>query len=108
MKKIMILNGPNLNMLGTREPSIYGNQTINDIEKMCHDTANELDYEVTFRQSNYEGQLVEWVQEAFKENYEGFVINAAAYTAVDDAETDESRKTEGEHGVWRLARIIHE
>lgn len=80
VKKIMILNGPNLNMLGTREPDIYGHQTLKDIEKMCHDKASELDYEIIFRQSNYEGQLVEWIQEAFKENYEGLVINAAAYT----------------------------
>ncbi|MCC7305519.1 MAG: type II 3-dehydroquinate dehydratase [Alphaproteobacteria bacterium] len=78
-KKIMVLNGPNLNMLGTREPEIYGRQTLKDIEKLCRETAKRLDMTIDFRQSNHEGELVEWVQEAVKK-FDGVVINAAAYT----------------------------
>lgn len=79
MKKILILNGPNLNMLGTREPEIYGDQTLGDIEALCTDTARRLDLEIDFRQSNNEGQLVDWIQ-AGKDIFDGLIINGAAYT----------------------------
>ncbi|MGH1375112.1 MAG: type II 3-dehydroquinate dehydratase [Alphaproteobacteria bacterium] len=79
MKQILILNGPNLNMLGMREPEIYGHQTLQDIKASCVEAARKCDIEVTFRQSNHEGQLVDWIQEA-RENYQGLIINAAAYT----------------------------
>ncbi|MGH9194798.1 MAG: type II 3-dehydroquinate dehydratase [Acidimicrobiia bacterium] len=77
--KIFVLNGPNLNLLGTREPDIYGNTTIEELEKMCRVLADELGVELEFRQTNDEGQLVEWIQEAGKEA-DGIVINPAAFT----------------------------
>ena len=79
MKKILILNGPNLNMLGLREPEIYSTDTLQDIEKLCHDTARDKNFTVDFRQSNHEGELVTWIQEG-RGNIDGLIINAAAYT----------------------------
>ena len=79
MKKILILNGPNLNMLGMREPEIYGHETLSDVEAMCHEKGRTLDFRIDFRQSNHEGELVEWIQEA-RGLYGGVIINAAAYT----------------------------
>ena len=79
MKKILILNGPNLNMLGMREPEIYGRETLADIETLCEKTAKALDFKIDFRQSNHEGELVEWIQKSIKE-FDAIVINAAAYT----------------------------
>ncbi|MCK5384182.1 MAG: type II 3-dehydroquinate dehydratase [Alphaproteobacteria bacterium] len=80
MTKVMILNGPNLNMLGVREPDIYGHETLEDIEKMCRGRAIELGFEIDFRQSNNEGQLVDWIQEAYRQEFSAVIINAAAYT----------------------------
>lgn len=79
MKKILILNGPNLNMLGLREPSIYGHHTLDDIKGMCLEEAAKLGASVDFRQSNHEGELVTWIQEA-RGTFDGVIINAAAYT----------------------------
>ena len=79
MKKIFIINGPNLNMLGTREPEIYGHLSLADIEVMCREKANEYGYEVDFRQSNHEGEIIEWIQNA-RERVDAVVINAAGYT----------------------------
>ncbi|MCR9257501.1 MAG: type II 3-dehydroquinate dehydratase [Alphaproteobacteria bacterium] len=76
---IYILNGPNLNMLGVREPGIYGSDTLADIEAMCRDRASDLGLDVVFRQSNAEADLVSWIQEA-RENADGIILNAAAYT----------------------------
>jgi 3-dehydroquinate dehydratase-2 len=76
---ILILNGPNLNMLGVRQPEIYGRATLGDIEGLCREKAEELRVEVDFRQSNDEGELVEWIQEA-RDNADGIIINGAAYT----------------------------
>ncbi len=78
-KTVLILNGPNLNLLGTREPDIYGAATLGDIESSCRALGSELDLEVDFRQSNHEGELVTWIQEA-KGRIDGIVINAAAFT----------------------------
>ena len=76
---ILILNGPNLNLLGSREPDIYGSETIADIESSCHDHARELGLEVDFRQSNDEGEMVNIIQEA-RETCAGVIINAGAFT----------------------------
>lgn len=76
---ILIINGPNLNMLGKREPEIYGSQTLGDIEKLCRETGNELDIEIDFRQSNHEGEIIEWIQGAMNK-YQAIGINAAGYT----------------------------
>lgn len=79
--KILVLNGPNLNMLGTREPGIYGAATLADIGRMCADTAKAGGVAVDFRQSNMEGELVTWVQEASRDPYvRGVIVNAGAYT----------------------------
>lgn len=77
--KILFLNGPNLNLLGTREPEVYGRLTLADIEAKVRDRAGQLKVEVEFRQSNQEGELVNWIQEA-KGKFHVIVINAAAYT----------------------------
>jgi len=76
---VMVLNGPNLNLLGTREPGIYGNETLADLEAASIKRGAALGLEVDFRQSNTEGELVDWVQEAGR-NCDAIVINAGAYT----------------------------
>lgn len=76
---VLILNGPNLNLLGTREPHIYGTETLDDIEAACREVAAGLDLEIDFRQSNHEGELVDWIQQARGE-HDAIVINAGAYT----------------------------
>ena len=77
--KILFLNGPNLNLLGTREPEVYGHVTLADIEATVRERAAELKVEIDFRQSNMEGELVGWIQQA-KGRFDVIVINAAAYT----------------------------
>jgi len=77
--KVLFLNGPNLNLLGTREPEVYGRLTLADIEAQVRARAIELKIEVDFRQSNLEGELVNWIQDA-KGKFQAIVINAAAYT----------------------------
>ena len=77
--KVLFLNGPNLNLLGTREPEVYGRTTLTDIEAKVRQRAQALKVEVDFRQSNLEGELVGWIQEA-KGKFDAVVINAAAYT----------------------------
>lgn len=75
---IYVLNGPNLNLLGVREPHIYGATTLADIEANCRALAGELGYDLVFRQTNHEGQLIEWVQEA-RTAASALVINPAGY-----------------------------
>ena len=77
--KALFLNGPNLNLLGTRQPEVYGRQTLADIEALVRARATELGIEIDFRQSNHEGELVTWIQEA-RGRFDAIVLNAAAYT----------------------------
>ena len=79
MRKVMIFNGPNLDRLGTREPEIYGSLTLTDIEKLCHQTAAELQLTVDFRQTNEESELIKWLHEA-AETKTFVIINPAAFT----------------------------
>jgi 3-dehydroquinate dehydratase-2 len=78
-KPIYVLNGPNLNLLGTREPDIYGHTTLADIEKACVERAAQLGRTLVFRQSNVEGELVNWLQEA-RDKAAAVILNAGAYT----------------------------
>ena len=84
MTSAYVLNGPNLNLLGTREPEIYGETTLADVERSCLEVANELGWTLEFRQTNREGELVDWIQEAGRAQSAGdavgVILNAAAYT----------------------------
>jgi 3-dehydroquinate dehydratase-2 len=84
MKKILILNGPNLNLLGTREPAIYGHETLADVEQLCRNEGERLGFEVECRQSNYEGALIDWIHEAGRQcaagQMIGVVFNPGALT----------------------------
>ncbi len=77
---VFVLNGPNLNLLGTREPDIYGSDTLIDIEAMLADKARELGIVIDFRQTNHEGELVDWLHEARTTGAKAILLNAAAYT----------------------------
>ena len=79
MPKILVLNGPNLNLLGEREPHIYGHTTLAQVEERCKAAGSRLGLEVDFRQSNWEGQLVDWLHEARK-TMAGIVFNPAAFS----------------------------
>ena len=76
---ILVLNGPNLNILGAREPDVYGHETMAEIEAACAKRASALGLTVEFRQSNNEGELVDWIQGA-RNGYAGLIVNAGAYT----------------------------
>ena len=78
-KPVFVLNGPNLNLLGTREPEIYGATTLAEVEAMCHRRAKELELTVSFRQSNSEAQIIDWIHEAIN-GASGIIINPAAFT----------------------------
>jgi 3-dehydroquinate dehydratase-2 len=77
---IYVLNGPNLNLLGTREPDIYGHDTLDDIAGQLEDRARDLGVEVDVRQSNHEGHLVDWLHEASSRGAKAVLLNAGAYT----------------------------
>ncbi len=85
---IYVLNGPNLNSLGTREPEKYGSATLADVEKLCRDTAARFGLTVEFRQSNHEGVIVDWFHEAKAKGAAGIVINPAGYTTTSIAFLD--------------------
>jgi 3-dehydroquinate dehydratase II len=78
-KPIYVLNGPNLNLLGSREPEVYGKETLEDVRKRCEQRAAALGLSVDFRQSNHEGELVAWIQEA-RTKAAGLIVNAGAFT----------------------------
>jgi 3-dehydroquinate dehydratase-2 len=77
---IYVLNGPNLNLLGTREPETYGHATLADVEKLCRDSAGQYGLKADCRQSNHEGELVDFIHEAHAKKAAGIVINAGAYS----------------------------
>ncbi|WP_044872420.1 type II 3-dehydroquinate dehydratase [Pseudomonas sp. LFM046] len=78
-RTVLVLNGPNLNMLGTREPAAYGHETLADISALCSRTAAGLGFEVDFRQTNHEGELIDWIHQA-RGRCAGILINPAAWT----------------------------
>lgn len=84
MQTILVMNGPNLNLLGKREPGVYGNHTLADVEAMCRAACDEHGFELDFRQSNHEGVLIDWIQEAGEAQaggtLAGVVFNAGAFT----------------------------
>lgn len=84
---IVVLNGPNMNMLGLRQPELYGASTIDDVEQLCAETALGLDLAIDFRQTNAEGELISWVQEC-RGRAAGIVINPAGYTSTSIALMD--------------------
>ena len=77
---VFVLNGPNLNLLGQREPEIYGHQTLADIEEMLARQAEELGLAISFHQTNHEGQLIDWLHDANRQQARAVLLNAAAYT----------------------------
>ena len=93
MAKILILNGPNLNMLGIREKEIYGNNSYDDLVEMINTYARDNEIEVKIFQSNYEGALVDEIQKAYFEEFDGIVINPAAYTHTSIAILDAIKAT---------------
>src|SRR5262245_20218687 len=80
MASVYVLNGPNLNLLGTREPEKYGRASLADVEALCRETAKRHGLGIEFRQSNHEGAIVDWIQEAGAKKAVGIVINPAGYT----------------------------
>jgi 3-dehydroquinate dehydratase-2 len=87
-KTLYVLNGPNLNLLGTREPEKYGRATLKDVEKLCRACARRYGLDVEFRQSNLEGEIVNWIQEARTKKAAGIILNAAGYTTTSVAILD--------------------
>lgn len=83
-KTVFVLNGPNLNLLGTREPTVYGAQTLTDVQQLCEQTAARHGLTLRFHQSNHEGQLIDWIHEAgqfhVRGELAGLIFNAGAYT----------------------------
>ena len=80
MPTIFVLNGPNLNLLGLREPEIYGHDTLDDIAGACEDRARALGFDIEFRQSNHEGHLIDWLHEANADAAKGVILNPGGYT----------------------------
>lgn len=78
--KLLVLNGPNLNRLGKREPGIYGSETLDDVKQQCMNLASQFNATIEFKQSNHEGELIDWIHEAEDANYQGIVFNPGAYT----------------------------
>jgi len=87
-KTVYVLNGPNLNLLGKREPETYGRTTLADVEKLCRKTAKPHGLTIVFRQSNHEGEIVDWINEAQVKKVAGIIINPAGYTSTSIAILD--------------------
>ena len=87
-KTVYVLNGPNLNLLGTREPHIYGRSTLADVEKLCRTTAERHGFALVFHQSNHEGQIIDWINDARAEKAAGLIINPAGHTTTSVAILD--------------------
>jgi 3-dehydroquinate dehydratase-2 len=87
-KTVYVINGPNMNLLGTREPDKYGRATLADVEKLCRETAERHGLAIEFRQSNHEGDIVDWIQEAHTNGAAGILINPAGYTTTSIAILD--------------------
>ena len=87
-KTVYVLNGPNLNLLGTREPHIYGRASLADVEKLCRSTAQRHGLALFFRQSNHEGQIIDWINEARAKKAAGLIINPAGHTTTSVAILD--------------------
>ena len=94
MKRLMILNGPNLNLLGVREPHIYGTTTLSQIRENCELVAKQLGLEMSFHQSNHEGELVDWIQSA-RQTADALIINPAGYSFTSIAILDAIKAFEG-------------
>ena len=94
MKRLMILNGPNLNLLGVREPHIYGTTTLEQIKADCEQHAATLGLELAFHQSNHEGELVDWIQSA-RESADAIIINPAGYSFTSIAMIDAIKAFDG-------------
>lgn len=80
MPTIFVLNGPNLNLLGLREPEVYGHGTLDDIAGQCEDRARSLGFDIEFRQSNHEGHLIDWLHEANADGAKAVILNPGGYT----------------------------
>ena len=92
-RKILILNGPNLNLLGTRQPEVYGARTLSDIEVNCESFAKSLGISVTFEQTNHEGRLIDFIHSA-RDSYDGIILNAGALTHTSIAIMDAVKSVE--------------
>jgi 3-dehydroquinate dehydratase-2 len=93
-KHVVVLNGPNLNLLGQREPEIYGRDTLDDVAELCASVAAEFSLNSTLKQSNHEGELIDWIHEARRDSA-GIIINPAAYTHTSIALLDALQAFEG-------------
>ena len=94
MKRLMILNGPNLNLLGVREPHIYGTTTLSQVRESCEHHAKKLGVELSFHQSNHEGEIVDWIQSA-RQTADAIIINPAGYSFTSIAILDAIKAFEG-------------
>ncbi len=93
-ERIYVLNGPNLNLLGVREPEVYGRETLADVKAACEAAGTRLGLEIDFRQSNHEGQIIDWIQEA-RGTAAGLIINPAGFTSTSIAILDALKTFEG-------------
>jgi 3-dehydroquinate dehydratase-2 len=104
MVRIKIINGPNLNLLGVREPHIYGRTTLGQIQKECEGAAKDLKVSLTFLQSNHEGQIVDWIQDA-RDDADAIILNPAAYSFYSVAIFDALKAFEGPIVELHLSNI---